>query len=403
LEELYPKSQRQYRCHEFSDLEFLQVGVLRCLSHAKSGHEFLQHHADLTSRHIAVDLFFKALQSKRRGENLASVNHLMAGMMHEGLEDSFAAHEELKDFDLYAADGHYHQHACHEASNEATGHFFRLNLRTHHLSHLDVARPADGKKREHDMSVIKRSDTQTLRNHARKGRKVILAWDKACINYRHWARLKHTAGVYFITREKANSAAHQCSENQIDPSDPRNEGLEGDYLVGNCHGTTLRRIIYTDPRDGTTYTYLTNEMTLPPSLLVLLYKHRWDIEKVFDQFKSKMAERKSWATGPDAKSSHANFLCLAHNLMLLFENLIHKDHGLSDELEKRRRSIRKASCRNREGEVLRAAHNFINTAISRVTQRTVRFIRWLRTALYQRAPLDQALARLAQIWQVSSP
>lgn len=379
------------------------MGVLRCLSHAKSGHEFLQHHADVTARDIGVDLFFKALQSKRRCENLASVNHLMAGLMQEGLEAPFAAYEELADFDLYAADGHYHQHACHEATSEATGHFFRLNLRTHHLSHLDQARPADGKKREHDMSVIKRSDAQTLRNHAPKGRKVILAWDKACIDYRHWHYLKHTAGVYFITREKANSAAEPCSQNMLDASDPRNEGLEGDYLVGNCHGTSLRRITYTDPRDGTTYTYLTNEMTLPPSLLVLLYKHRWDIEKVFDQFKSKMAERKSWATGKVAKSCHAQFLCLTHNLMLLFENLIKDEHGLCDEVERCRGEVRKASCRNRQGQVLRQAENFINTAISRATQRTVRFIRWLRTALYQKAPLDQALARLAQVWQVSSP
>ena len=44
---------------------------------------------------------------------------------------------------IYAVDGHYHKAACfdpkHEASDgavraAATGHFFRLNMRTHHLS-----------------------------------------------------------------------------------------------------------------------------------------------------------------------------------------------------------------------------------------------------------------------------
>ena len=76
-----------------------------------------------------------------------------------------------------------------------------------------------------------------------------------------------------------NSAAEVCSLNLIDPADPRNEGIGGDHLVGTSNGVQLRRITYTDPRDGTHYTYLTNEMTLPPHQLVIIYKCRWDIEK----------------------------------------------------------------------------------------------------------------------------
>ena len=47
---------------------------------------------------------------------------------------------------------------------------------------------------------------------------------------------------------------------------------------------------------GATYTYLTNDFTLPAYQLVLLYKHRRDIEKIFHQPKSKLHERKSWAS-----------------------------------------------------------------------------------------------------------
>jgi hypothetical protein len=35
-----------------------------------------------------------------------------------------------------------------------------------------------------------------------------------------------------------------------------------------------------------------------------------------------MKERKSWASSPAAKKSHALFECLAHNLLLLFEKHI---------------------------------------------------------------------------------
>ena len=68
------------------------------------------------------------------------------------------------------------------------------------------------------------------------------------------------------------------SGNQTNYDDPRNEGIISDTLVGNSNREALRRIIYQGPRDGKTYTYLTNEMQLPPWAIALGYKHRWDIE-----------------------------------------------------------------------------------------------------------------------------
>jgi hypothetical protein len=46
------------------------------------------------------------------------------------------------------------------------------------------------------------------------------------------------------------------------------------------------------PCDSKVYVYLTSEMTLEPGLLVLLYKTRWEIEKVFDETKTKLQEQK---------------------------------------------------------------------------------------------------------------
>lgn len=405
LAELYEFSQARYRCTAISDLSFAQLGALRCLSHTKTGHEFLQHHADHGVADIDPDHFFKALKSKRRSMNLSSLNQLLGSFMAERIEDPFATFEELRDFDLYAADGHYHHAACFDPKPQektesaiATGHFFRLNLRTHHLSHLDTSRPADGKKKEHDMKVIKRSSADALRYHAQKGRKVLLAWDKACIDYRYWYKLKHNCGIYFLTQEKANSVAEDCSADLFDPNDPRNEGILSDRLVATTCGVQLRRIVYTDPRDGNTYSYLTNEITLPAGLLVLVYKHRWDIEKVFNELKSKLNERKSWASGPEAKSAHAQFECVTHNLLLLFETHLKVNEGLTDEVEKKREITRRETRTNRAGEALGPDGNFINRAVQRATQRTARFIRWLRNWIYRELPWAAARARLAIIW-----
>ena len=266
-----------------------------------------------------------------------------------GFADPYAQCEELDDWDIYAVDGHYHKAACFDPKSEnskgelraiATGHFFRMNMRTHHMSCLGMANPEDGKKKAHDMTVIKRSSAEQLRNGAPKGRKVMLIWDKACIDYRHWFKLKHTYGIYFVTLEKSNSAAEICSIDLVDRSDPRNEGIVSDHLVATSNGVTLRRIVYINPEDGVTYTYLTNDNTLPAYQIVLLYKHRWDIEKIFHQFKSKMDERKSWASSLDAKQSHAIFECLAHNLLLLFEQYLGQSEGLRDELEEKKQQGR---------------------------------------------------------------
>jgi len=401
---VYPSSERAYHCTSISDLDFAKLGVLRCISHAKTGQEFLQHHAEQGEADIDPGHFFKALKSPRRLANLSSLNALLLPVMRGRCDDPFAHFEELADFDIYAADGHYQHAAAFDPKpskagekTTATGHFFRLDLRSHHLGYIELSQPDAGKKKAHDITIIKRATTETLRNGAAKGRKVIYAWDKACIDYRLWHKLKHNSGVYFITREKSNSKAEVCSRNLIDPTDPRNEGIVSDQLVGTANGVQLRRIIYTDPCDGTTYTYLTNEMTVPARQLVIIYKCRWDIEKVFHQLKSKMEERKSWASSPEAKRAHGQFECLAHNLLLLAEREM-KSLGLEDEVEKKKQTQRAPTRQNREGKPILDAANHITNAVRRATQRTVRFIRWLRAHIYSGAPLSHSLTRLAAVW-----
>jgi len=404
LRQVYPKTEARYVCHAISDLDYAVLGILRCMSHAKTGHEFLQHHIDHGREGTTVDHFFKALKSGRRLANLTSLNALLGEVMEEKVTDPFQGLEELKAFDFYAADGHYQKAACFDPkptkegqSQVATGHFFRLNLRTDHVDHLDLSRPSDGKKKEHDMTVIKRTAVKTWRNGAKVGRKVLIAWDKACINYSEWEHLKYR-GIYFVTQEKSNSAATQISTDITDRRDSRNEGVVSDYFVGRGNGAQLRRVVYTDPRDGTTYTYITNEMTLPAWAIVLIYKQRWNIEKVFYQFKSKMEERKSWASSEAAKEAHGVFACLTHNLALLFELELKQREEIEDEVESEKQEKREPHLKNRAGAAMKKAGNFINEIVQRATHRTQRFIRWLRVALYRDVPWQDAVARLAEIW-----
>ena len=108
-----------------------------------------------------------------------------------------------------------------------------------------------------------------------------------------------------------------------------------------------------------------------------------------------MKERKSWASAPEAKKSHAVFECLAHNLLLLFEKQLEQSEGLRDEVEEKKQAGR---IKTPPASIIHLARNFINSALTRATQRTHRFIRWVRVRLYQEAPWNESVARRREIW-----
>ncbi len=72
--------------------------------------------------------------------------------------------------------------------------------------------------------------------------------------------------------------------------------------------------------------------------------------------------------------------------------------GLADEVEKKKHKQRAKTRKNREGKAMKMASNFIGKAIERASQRTHRFIRWLRSHIYFKAPLNESIARLAAVW-----
>jgi hypothetical protein len=140
------KSRRH--CPEFTDREFLEAGVGRVIAAVQSGREWVQQMQMQKDSRINVANFFLALKSPRRLRLLEEV----AQDLREGLDtstepgaDPLAANPELEDFALYASDGHYEEASAHAeriaGKKYAPGYFFSLNLRSHSLALLDVARP----------------------------------------------------------------------------------------------------------------------------------------------------------------------------------------------------------------------------------------------------------------------
>ena len=251
---------------------WLEAGIRRCLSLFQSGRDFLQNFADHHDTEIFRTTFFESLKSKRRLALLSEILAQTQVQMRRSLPDPFAAFKCLKDFDLYAGDGHFIAAASHDkaeprktpaqtpaqdktlgraaaftATKYATGHLYTLCLRSHCVTHLTVSDQVERKK-EHDMRALKRQLALELRQGAGKGRKVLYIWDRAGIDFLQWFKWKES-GIYFLSREKENMKLTIVGIHPFDRADPINQGVLSDEIVATSVGVTVRRVIYQDPRN----------------------------------------------------------------------------------------------------------------------------------------------------------
>jgi hypothetical protein len=344
-------------CPEFPDEEFLEAGVGRALAQVRSSREWIQQLQMWMNRDLSVGNFFQALHSRRRLKLTGQVARDVCRQLDDraaGGRDPLSSHKELQRFSVYASDGHYEEHAAHTkpvgGKQQPVGFFYSLNLRSHSLSLLDIARPEY--KREHDITALKRLDPAILRMGQPKGVKVIHAYDRAVIDFRQWKEWKNR-GIYILTRQKENMNPDKQGDRVWDRNDKRNKGVLADELIAGSSGILLRRVIYRDGLTGAEYSFITNEMTLPPGLIAFLYKMRWDIEKVFDEKKNKLLEKKAWACSETSRSMQAHFICLAHNLMVLFEECLDREEGIRDEKVSKKGERRMEKMLKQAGAALR--------------------------------------------------
>ena len=414
-------------CHGCSDSFWLKAGVWRCLTEQLSGRAFLQTNTLTFPGLPDVVSYFDSLRSERRLQLTAEASDALYEKLSAESTgvDPFAQHPELADFILSAGDGHYHAAAVHdprvlgakddskkeappklphknqsmdreriapEGTKYAVGHFFLIDLRTGLMRHLAVADQGERKK-EHDMRALKALSAKQLRMGADKGKKVLIAWDRAGIDFRQWHTWKYS-GIYFISLQKANMTLdREAAPKGWDKSDPRNAGVIADDLCHTSTGVLVRRVRWVEPVSGEEFAFITSEYELPPGLIAEIYRHRWDIERLFDETKNKLGERQAWASTATAKKAQGLFLCMAHNLMVHLENKLATEDGVTNALENKRRAKRLA-------EKIKVA----DTAKREVppmwkepqpaTQRCVKFIRWLRCWLFSRLPRNTAVASL---------
>ena len=398
LRAVYDHATTIRQCPAESDWDWLTKGVDRVLSNVRSGRDFIQTFQMFWSREIQVGPYFETLASPRRLSMVAECSALLRRRVDALRSSPLSQFESLASFDLYAGDGHYLEHATHDPmqgpTHWPTGHFFALNLKSQSLFPLVLA-DLTRRKKEHDMRALKRQSVALLRQGAGKGRKVLWVWDKAGVDFPFWQERK-ASGIYFLSLRKAGMCLAVATERVVDVTQPINQGVTADRVVTDRRGLRVREITFCNPCDGAVYVYLTNEMTLEPGLLVLLYKTRWEIEKVFDETKTKLAEKKSWATTTTATEMQAHFVAIVHNLLLLLQDW-HQQQGVENTAELQRRAKRQVA---QETELQKTGRTLplIYTLLQRFTQATFKLIRWLRVHWHRPTSLSQALLQLRSLY-----
>ena len=386
-------------CPEFADEQFVRLGVQRVLESSESGRAFLQEHDVRFDDTPGNANYFAALQSPRRVAVLRDVNLGLVAAVDSMGHDRLGEIAELTQYECFALDGHWHKAAAHDARPKGVkmvvGHFYSLNLRTHTLRHLTAGEGLH----EHDLSALKRVKPKGLRQEVPQGRRVLCIYDKAGINLGYWQRCRQECAVYFLSRLKENMVFDWLETIAWDRTDERNHGVTNDRRVMFEGGHKLRIVSYTDPRSGESYEFLTNEMDLPPGVIAELYRRRWEAEKVFDEIKNKLNERKAWATSLTAKTAQAQFIALTHNLLVLYEQVLETEHGVINQAEDQRRAKRTQA---EEQAYLQAGQPLSALVLMtrRATQRSVKFIRWIRQSIRDNVAEAIAVSRLKALYAV---
>ncbi len=202
------QSKHTRNCHGYTDLQHLKSGIGRALAYTASGRAWVQH-IQKFSIFVSVSNFFAALRSKRRMNMVQEIANIVRGLADQMVvekSDPLSTYSELDGFAVYASDGHTHQASAHEKKiaekKRPVTHIYSLNLRSHTLASLALSTPQAYRKKEHEMSTLKRIGAKVLRMGEPKGTRVIHVYDPAIIGYRQWHKWKQGSRIYILTLEK---------------------------------------------------------------------------------------------------------------------------------------------------------------------------------------------------------
>ena len=364
-------------CPDFNDVDFVDFGLLRCISAVDSGRHFIQNAEELYGESCRISTYFNALKSSRRMSMIEAVEQQSYKIHCDTLQsqgvDYLKIFPELSEYTVEAADGHFIEHACHTKKGAngkvyAAGFIYALNLRYGLLRPL--CHVTNG--------TIRHQEIPALRTHIEKQnnslQKHLYVYDKAVTDYAWWDK-QQQYGNFMISVLKENSVASFVQSIPFDDGDEINTGIVTYSLYEN-KGVQFSVIEYRDPETANLHHFITTlAESINPGTIAMLYFKRWTIEKAFNNSKSDLKETKAWSSNINSLKNEMRLTAMSYNLMRVFEEsskiqrpeLIHP----SDKKYYKRLEVRQKVARDKGGFVNPL---FFQARIVRICSNTIRAV-----------------------------
>lgn len=331
------------------DIDFIRLGLLRCISAVDSGRHFIQTTEEVHNELLPHSTYFKSLKSSRRTSMLEAIEQQSYKIHCEHLASSgidyLKSFPELDEYTVEAADGHFIDHACHTPKGAngkvyAAGFIYAMNLRNGLLRPLCCI--TNGTKRHHELPIL-RNYIDHQNSQSDPSEKKLYVYDKAVTDFHWWAKQKSHQN-YMISVLKENSVATWIEPIGFDANNPINTGIE-DYSIYENQGVRFNVLHYRDPETQKLHRFVsTLPKSINPGTIAILYYKRWTIEKAYNNSKSDLKEKKAWSSSVKSLNNQMRLTTMTYNLMRVCEEiskiqdpkLVHpSDKKYTKSLEKR--------------------------------------------------------------------
>ena len=309
-----------------NDIDFIRLGLMRCISAVDSGRHFIQTTEELYGELLPHSSYFKSLKSSRRTSMLEAIERQSYKVHCDHLASSgidyLKSFPELDEYTVEAADGHFIDHACHtpRGSNGkvyAAGFIYAMNLRNGLLRSLCCI--TNGTTRHHELPIL-RNHIDHQNSQCSQPEKNLYVYDKAVTDFHWWAKQKGHQN-YMISVLKENSVAKWIKSIAFDANNPTNTGIE-DYSIYENQGVRFNVVQYRDPETQKRHRFVS---TLPesinPGTIAILYYKRWTIEKAYNNSKSDLKEKKAWSSSVKSLNNQMRLTTMTYNVMRVCEEI----------------------------------------------------------------------------------
>ena len=117
LHAVFNQLEHRHPCPELDDALWLRIGIERVLEESPSGRGFLQEHRLRFASLPKVSNYFESLKSRRRADLAQEANAAVVAVAEAGVPCRLKDIAELDRYEVFAADGHWHRGAEHDAIN----------------------------------------------------------------------------------------------------------------------------------------------------------------------------------------------------------------------------------------------------------------------------------------------